>query len=43
MVQKAVKGYAIAEHLAHLPLPHSDSLREEFPDEELSVIIKDPF
>ena len=27
VVQKAIKGYAIAEHLAHLPLPHSDTVQ----------------
>src|SRR5499433_477352 len=36
--QKAVKGYAIAEHLAHLPLPIYDTADAEFPDEDLMTI-----
>ena len=28
--QKAIKGYAIAEHLAHLPLPVFDEIIQNF-------------
>ena len=41
MTQKAVKGYAIAEHLAHLPLPIFDEINSEFSDEDL-MTIRDP-
>src|SRR5262249_28805278 len=36
--QKAIKGYAIAEHLAHLPLPVHDVANAEFLDEDLMTI-----
>src|SRR5262249_49604435 len=36
--QKAIKGYAIAEHLAHLPLPVYDAVQTEFPDEDLMAV-----
>jgi len=32
--QKAIKGYVIAEHLAHLPLPIYDTARAKFPDKD---------
>ena len=41
MTQKVIKGYAIAEHLAHLPLPVFDEINSEFPDEDL-MTIQDP-
>ena len=41
MTQKAIKGYAIAEHLARLPLPIFDEINSEFPDEDL-MTIQDP-
>src|SRR5262249_53961267 len=36
--QKAIKGYAIAEHLAHLPLPVHDAANAEFADEDLMAV-----
>src|SRR5262249_18691803 len=36
--QKAVKGQAIAEHLAHLPLPRFSPANAKFPDEELRTL-----
>ena len=41
MTQKAIKGYAIVEHLAHLPLPVFDEIKSEFSDEDL-MTIQDP-
>ena len=41
MTQKAIKGYAITEHLAHLPLPIFDEINLEFLDEDL-MTIQDP-
>ena len=41
VTQKAVKGYAIAEHLAHLPLPILDEINSKFLDENL-MTIQDP-
>ena len=41
VTQKAIKGYAIAEHLAHLPLPVFDEINLEFSDEDL-MTIQDP-
>ena len=41
MTQKAVIEYAIAEHLAHLPLPIFDEINSEFLDEDL-MTIQDP-
>ena len=41
VTQKAIKGYAIAEHLAHLPLPVFDEINLEFLDEDL-MTIQDP-
>ena len=41
VTQKAVKGYAIVEHLAHLPLPIFDEINSEFSDEDL-MAIQDP-
>ena len=38
VTQKAVKGYAIAKHLAHLPLPVFDEINSEFSDEDLMTI-----
>src|SRR5262249_44066120 len=37
--QKAIKGQAIAEHLAHLPLPIFSPANVEFSDEELRALI----
>jgi len=37
--QKAVKGQAIAEHLAHLPLPSFSPANADFPDEELKTLV----
>jgi len=36
--QKAIKGYTIAEHLAHLPLPVHDQVETVFPDEDLLTV-----
>lgn len=36
MVQKAIKGSAIADHLAHHPLPKEDHVEIELPDEQLA-------
>jgi len=36
--QKAIKGYAITEHLAHLPLPIYDPAKTEFSDEDLMTV-----
>ena len=41
VTQKAIKGYAIAEHIAHLPLPVFDEINSEFLDEDL-MTIQDP-
>ena len=41
VTQKAIKGYAIVEHLAHLPLPVFDEINLEFLDEDL-MTIQDP-
>ena len=41
VTQKAVKGYAIVEHLAHLPLPVFDEINLKFSDEDL-MTIQDP-
>ena len=41
VTQKAVKGYAIAKHLAHLPLLVFDEINSEFLDEDL-MTIQDP-
>ena len=41
VTQKAIKGYAIAEHLAHLPLPIFNEINSEFSDEDL-MTIQDP-
>ena len=38
MTQKAIKGYAIAEHLVHLPLFVFDEIISEFLDEDLMNI-----
>ena len=38
MTQKVIKGYAIAEHLAHLPLPVFDEIKSKFSDENLMTI-----
>ena len=38
VTQKAVKGYAIAKHLAHLPLSVFDEINSEFSDEDLMTI-----
>ena len=38
VTQKAVKGYAIMEHLAHLSLPVFDEINSEFLDEDLMTI-----
>lgn len=35
VTQKSIKGQAIADHLAHLPLPTYEIVKDEFPDEEL--------
>src|SRR5262249_4813247 len=37
--QKAVKGQAIVEHLAHLPLPRFSPTNADFPDEELLALV----
>ena len=41
VTQKAVKGYVIVEHLAHLPLPIFDEINSKFLDEDL-MTIQDP-
>ena len=41
VAQKAIKGYTIAKHLAHLPLPVFNEINSEFPDEDL-MTIQDP-
>ena len=41
VTQKAIKGYAIAEHLAYLSLPVFDEINSEFLDEDL-MTIQDP-
>ena len=41
VTQKAIKGYAIAEHLTLLPLPVFDEIKSEFSDEDL-MTIQDP-
>ena len=38
MTQKTIKGYIIAEHLTHLPLPVFDEINLEFSDEDLMTI-----
>ena len=38
VTQKIVKGYRIAEHLAHLPLPIFDEINSKFSDEDLMTI-----
>ena len=35
VTQKSVKGQAIADHLAHLPLPQYEPVRTDFPDESI--------
>ena len=39
--QKVIKGYAITEHLAHLPLSVFNEINSEFSDEDL-MTIQDP-
>ena len=41
VTQKVIKGYAIAEHLVHIPLPIFDEINSEFLDEDL-MTIQDP-
>ena len=41
VTQKTIKWYAIAEHLAHLPLPVFDEINSEFLNEDL-MTIQDP-
>ena len=41
MTQKVIQGYAIAEHLAHLPLHVFDEINSELSDEDL-MTIQDP-
>ena len=41
VTQKAIKGYAIIEHLAHLPLLIFDEINSKFLDEDL-MTIQDP-
>ena len=41
VTQKAIKGYTIVEHLAHLPLLVFDKINLEFSDEDL-MTIQDP-
>ena len=38
VTQKVIKGYAIVEHLAHLPLPVFDEINLKFLDEDLIII-----
>ena len=38
MTQKAIKGYVIVEHLAHLSLPIFDEINLEFLDEDLMIV-----
>ena len=35
VTQKSIKGQAIADHLAHLPLPRYEPVRTDFPDESI--------
>ena len=38
VTQKVIKGYAITEHLAHLPLLIFDEINSEFSDEDLMTV-----
>ncbi|XXG46945.1 hypothetical protein AAC387_Pa02g1673 [Persea americana] len=46
ITQKSIKGQAIADHLAHLPLPQYEPVKTDFPDEDVLCVdieeIKDP-
>ena len=37
MTQKSIKGQAIVDHLTHLPLVTYETVKDEFPDEELLI------
>lgn len=46
VTQKSIKGLAITDHLAHLPLPQYESVKTDFQDEYVLCAdieeIKDP-
>ena len=46
VTQKSIKGQAIADHLAYLPLPQYEPVKTDFPDEDVLCVdieeIKDP-
>ena len=38
VTQKAIKGSVLADHLAHQPFPEYQSMKVDFPDEDVMAI-----